>query len=248
MYPETRWIAPLHHPVLQPDEVHIWRVDLPLMSGSMQMFKSLLLPDELARADQFVFQDSRQDFVISRGILRILLGSYLDLAPHQIWFRYNQYGKPYLASNGGTSAVHFNLSHSRHLTLNAFTLNAQIGIDVEYVNTGIDYEALAAMILSPSEKAAFGQVAPALRCAAFYNAWTRKEAYIKAQGAGFSYPLDQFEVSFQPGQPPVLLATRPDDRERARWFMDSVAASPDYAAAIVVEGHTRMVRHFNYCL
>ena len=72
---------------------------------------------------------------------------------------------------------------------------------------------------------------------AFFNCWTRKEAYLKARGEGLSLPLDQFDLSLAPGEPAALLDTRPDPAEAARWSLQDLTAAPGYAAALAVAGH-----------
>jgi 4'-phosphopantetheinyl transferase len=67
----------------------------------------------------------------------------------------------------------------------------------------------------------------------FYNCWTRKEAYIKAQGLGLSLPLDGFDVSL--GEPALLRATRPNTSEAARWSLRALDAGTGYAGALAVE-------------
>ncbi len=71
---------------------------------------------------------------------------------------------------------------------------------------------------------------------AFFNCWTRKEAYIKAKGQGLSIPLDQFDVSLVPGEPVRLLKTKWDDEEHTRWKFMELGAGPEYAAVITAEG------------
>jgi 4'-phosphopantetheinyl transferase len=68
-----------------------------------------------------------------------------------------------------------------------------------------------------------------------FNCWTRKEAYIKAQGLGLLLSLESFDVSLDPDQPVNLRATRPDPQEADRWTLLSLEVSPDYAAALAVE-------------
>ena len=73
---------------------------------------------------------------------------------------------------------------------------------------------------------------------AFFNCWTRKEAYIKARGEGLSFPLDQFDVSFAPDARPALVGNRLDANEVSRWSFEELAPADGYAAALTVEGNS----------
>jgi len=72
---------------------------------------------------------------------------------------------------------------------------------------------------------------------AFFNCWTRKEAYIKARGEGLSLPLDQFDVSLAPGETAALLSTNGDPQEASRWSLRELAPGSSYVAALAVKGH-----------
>jgi hypothetical protein len=90
---------------------------------------------------------------------------------------------------------------------------------------------------SAGEIAALRALPSSLQREAFFTCWTRKEAYIKARGLGLSLPLDQFDVSLAPGEPPALLNTRWDPAEASRWSLCAIAVAPDYAATLAVEGN-----------
>ncbi len=206
-----------------------------------------LSPDEHLRAQKFFFEKDRQHFIIARGGLRKLLGLYLGLTPEAVRFQYNAYGKPALDLPGyllGTR-LQFNVSHSQALILYAFALERAVGIDVEYMRTNIEYEALAESTFSPYERQIFSTLPGHLKLEGFYNCWTRKEAYIKARGQGLSLPLTLFDVTLAPGQPAALISSREGIQgEVERWHLRSLEPEAGYAGALTVEGHAWQMKCF----
>ncbi|QBD82648.1 4'-phosphopantetheinyl transferase superfamily protein [Ktedonosporobacter rubrisoli] len=221
---------------LPQDEVHVWQASLCAEEPVIQKFLPLLSPDEKARAERFYFARDRQHFIVARGILRTLLGRYLNLAPERISFVYNPYGKPALDPSVHRANLHFNLAHSHQLALYAFSYVGQLGIDVEYMRSDMDYEQLASHAFSAYENTVFHSLSAELRQKAFFDCWTRKEAYIKARGKGLSIPLDQFDVSLRPGEPAVVLACRQEAQASSPCTLRELDPASTYASALAVEG------------
>jgi 4'-phosphopantetheinyl transferase len=219
---------------LNGEEVHVWRVSLNQSQATIERLSQELTTDELARAGRFRFAKDRNQFIIGRGLLRVLLGRYLVRKPEQLRFRYSSYGKPSL-EDGIQAGLQFNLSHSHQMALLAFTRGRNVGVDIEYMRPGVEFEQLAQHFFSPTECAVLLDMVPALRKETFYNCWTRKEAYIKARGEGLSIPLDMFDVSLRPGEPAALLQCREDQAEVARWSLHALMPGELYAAALAVE-------------
>lgn len=203
--------------------------------AAIEGFRSLLSPDELQRAGRFRFDIDRNSYIVSRGTLRSLLGSYLNVPPRQLRFTYSEYGRPSLANETPGSKIDFNVSHSRRVALIAFARGRQIGVDVEYVRRGFGTSEVAERFFSTVERHALRELPHEQRHDAFFRCWTRKEAFIKALGEGLSHPLDQFDVSLAPGSPAVLLATRPDSHEVHRWKLWNIDVPHEYAAALATE-------------
>jgi 4'-phosphopantetheinyl transferase len=221
---------------LQAHEVHVWRASLVAPGFAIQDLQRFLAGDEVARAAQFHFEKDRNHWIVARGILRILLSRYANTAPGQLRFSSNACGKPFLVFPALSPQLQFNVSHSQDLALYAFTYNRQVGIDVEYKRADVNYEALAKVSFSPIEHARLHSLPYDQKQEAFFNCWTRKEAYIKAKGKGFSIPPDQFDVSFLPGEPAALLQNPEDPREIAQWSLRELTPGMGYAGALAVEG------------
>ncbi len=221
-------------PTLGDAEVHVWCADL---DQAPEPYTALLSADEISRAQRFHFESDRHRFMVGRGVLRILLGKYLKLAPAQIEFDYGSHGKPVLAARLA-SPVCFNLAHSHTLALYAVTRQRALGVDVEALRPLLEAQTLVHQFFSPEEKAELEALPPDQRLEVFFNGWTRKEAYLKARGEGMTYSLDQFSVTMSPTQPAKLLKVKEGADELARWALQRLAPAPDYVGAIAVEGHS----------
>ena len=230
------WSAPPSKVVATSGDVHVWRASLDWEACSVQELTRVLSDDELARASRFHFRRDRDRFVVRRGLLRTLLGLYLDAVPAQILFGYNRYGKPSVVAEVGPEALCFNLSHSNGLALFAFSRGRELGVDIEYVRRGLAVVRIAERFFSPREVAELRALPSHVQLEAFFSCWTRKEAYIKARGMGLSLPLDRFAVSLASGHPAALLSNEEDPAEVSRWALQELAPGPGFVAALAVEG------------
>lgn len=221
---------------LDSDEVHIWCAALDQGSARVSDLAQLLSVDERERAGRFVFEQHRQHFIVGRGLLRLILGRYLALAPHQLKFEYGPQGKPALAHPVRQPALVFNVSHSHGLALYAVACNRALGVDVEAIRRLDDLESIAKRFFAAAEYAALSSLPDEQKPTAFFNCWTRKEAYIKAIGDGLAYPLDRFEVSLRPGEAARLLRIQDDPQATERWSLYHLAPVPGYVGAVVAAG------------
>ncbi len=234
-YPSS-WRPSPHDLRLFHNDVHVWRAELNHSTGTAQSFVPLLAPDERSRAEKFHFQKDRDRFIIARAFLRVILSRYLQLRPDQLRFCYGPYGKPSLIGIEGEQAVRFNVSHSHDLALYAIARGREVGVDVEYMREDFASEKIAEHFFSRGEVDALRELPANRRTEAFFNCWTRKEAYIKGTGVGLSLPLGQFDVSLVPGEAAALLSVRENIPGASNWSLRELIPGPSYAAAIAIEG------------
>ncbi len=219
-------------------DVHVWRASLDRTPIIVERLRQLLSHDELTRAARFHFERDRQHFIVARGCLRSILSRYLKRPAADIEFAYGVNGKPQLADSCSPAPpLYFNLAHSSGLALYGFTHIGEIGIDLELIKPEFTGDDIANRFFSRGEVACLNAVSAELRPEAFFNCWTRKEAFIKATGTGLSLPLDQFEVTLTPGEPAQLLRTNWNKDEASRWSIKSIDVGRSYVAAVAVAAH-----------
>lgn len=226
------WVAAGTVARLGADAVHVWIA--PTGSGVDALYE-WLSADERARAGRFVFARDRRRYIAARGVLRVLLGRYLDLAPAAVSFRYEAGGKPALAP-GQSSDLDFNVSHSADVAVVAISRAGQVGVDIEAIRSLPDRDDLARGIFTDAEYAALRALPFDLRDLGFFNGWTRKEAFVKATGEGLSRSLVDFEVTLTPGAAARLVHVNGDRSEAARWTIRNLPAIPGFAGALAVGG------------
>lgn len=222
-------------------EVLIWTAGLDSIDElRLAQLSQLLSHDENQRASRFRFERDRRRFVAGRGMLREILGTYLEVDPERIDFAYGTHGKPYFKAPTGSvlTPISFNVSHSAGSAIYAFS-SSEVGVDLEVIRPVPEMDALVERYFSVSERSAFASIAPDLKLKAFFSCWTRKEAYVKASGSGLLIPLDQFDVSLDPRLPACLLSACGVSGDQLHWALHSFDLSTDTVAALVCSRKSR---------
>ncbi len=223
------WPAAWPPPPIMTGEVHVWRVALAL---EVEPPLGWLDEAERARAAAFHFAPDRRRWVAARRALRALLAAYEDRDPDALAFQVAPGGKPRLAGGG----LPFSLSHAGDWALVAFTAGPPVGVDVEPRRELPDLASLAAHTLGPSEHAAWQDLASADRLPAFFRAWTRKEALLKAHGGGLAIEPTTAEVGVgPPGTRVVALDGR-------HWAIADLTLAPDVTGAVAVRDDALVVQ------
>ena len=221
------------------DEVHVWTADLDRAPAGR--LGQTLEPQERARAARFRLPDERRHFLARRGVLREILAAYTGQAPDKFRFVYTQFGKPALAPESAAGDLRFNLSHSAGVALYAVARKREVGIDLERILPHVVTNELIERVMSQAEVFALYDLPCGVQGTAFFDCWTRKEAYLKALGKGLQIEPGSFAVSFAPGKPAALLeGTDP------RWSVQALAPTAGYAAAVSAEGQGWQVRVWSW--
>ncbi|MBW8876287.1 MAG: 4'-phosphopantetheinyl transferase superfamily protein [Acidobacteria bacterium] len=223
-------------------EIHVWAIPLDPPPERVESLGRALSADEWERARRFRFDKHRRQYVVGRGALRTLLAAYLGTRPEAVGFSYGPRGKPFLAPPFADRGLQFNLSNSDELALAGFVHGREIGVDVEFLRPMNDCEEIAERFFSESERRVLRTIPFPAKQEAFFNCWTRKEAYLKAVGEGLAAPLDSFDVTLALGEPPRMLTLNGDAGRAAPWFFHHLRPAEEYVGAIAIEGGTWEVR------
>lgn len=167
---------------VNPGELHIWWANLRDFDADLPAFQAILSPLERTRAEEFHFRRNRNNHIISRGILRSLLGSYVAQSPCDLRFAIGENGNLVLQTDSSGTSIYFNLSHSGDVALYGFTRECPVGVDVEYIRPIPHYERISLEYLSRSETEDLIVLPKERQSRYFFSLWTRKEALLKAMG------------------------------------------------------------------
>src|SRR3982751_5132219 len=198
MWMPIRFTAPLSPPVA--GAIHVWLVslaDVPAAGAA-----AILTPDERQQASRFMSASLMRGFISKRAALRQILAIYTRRPAADLAFRIDGHGKPHLLErDGAASTLQFNVSDAGEYALVAVAMQRAIGVDIEAIRQIEDADDIVEHHFSAIERAAYRRLAPEQRPMAFFTAWTRKEAFIKAIGLGLHLSLDSFSVELNPAAP-----------------------------------------------
>ena len=226
--------------IIQENEIHVYRSSLTTASEHLKESESVLSHDELQKANKYKFEKDKFHYISGRALLRSLLGKYLNRSPGKIIFSYSEKGKPFI----NESNIKFNLAHSGGKVVFAFTNNTDVGIDIEFMRELPDALQIAKRFFSEKEVDEFSEIREVDIRTAFFNCWTRKEAFIKALGEGLSYPLKDFSVTLKPGDKPEILWIKDKAEEAEKWRIFNIDTEDNYVSSLAVKAEDMKVVYF----
>jgi len=231
---------PLH---LNASDVHVWHASLRLGEARLSQLRASLSPEERARAERFAFEDARVRFIAAHGMLRTIVGRYVNERPGALTFTSGRHGKPSLAGvRGAFEKVRFNLAHSDDSALIAIAHNREVGIDLERIRDNVESLKLAERFFSPSEFERLRHLPHDQANRLFFTLWTCKEAYLKAIGTGLSLDLDRCEVLLVPDELMARVRLLGESRPHEECLVRTLTLGPDYAGAVAAEGEDWRLR------
>lgn len=219
------------------NEVHVLCAPLDLPLHHLKRLACTLSPDEQERADRFNFERDRNHYIVRRGLLRTILGSYLDLEPSRVLFSYGPHGKPALKTTFNDLIFQFSLSHSNGIALYAVSWDRRVGIDIEHIRQVPEAGLIIKRFFSTQENFMIDSLPEEQRLEAFFRLWTCKEAYLKATGEGLTSSLEQVEVSLFSSESSRLVSINGDHLDAFHWHLETFRPAPGFLASLAVEGH-----------
>lgn len=216
-------------------ELHVWELPLDIPAREVVSLFKVLAPAERQRAQGLRNDLVRRRFVVSRAGTRLILGSYLGMAPGDLRFLLGAQGKPGLPTSSNPTGLQFNLAHSGELGLLAVSEGRSVGIDVELMRPDWDYRELIGRILSRREVRDLDRLPAGRRREGFYAVWCRKEAYLKGLGLGMGDRMRGVEVSVDPRAPASLLRVGRKMGRPSRWTLLDVPVDGGYRACLAVQ-------------
>jgi 4'-phosphopantetheinyl transferase len=224
------------------NEVHVWKFNLDDSPETTTVLLKLLSEKERGQALRFHHTRDRSGYVVSHGMMRMLLGGYLGVQPEAINFAVTADGKPYLPPLPGRAPISFNLSHSGKLAVIGIASGLEIGIDIEFVDMDFPIADAVRQVLTDTEFDAVASLPDQLRIPEFYRCWTMKEAYLKGVGTGIAREMNSFEVSGGKSDYSCGAADLP--KNGGDWMLFELPPIPGYAGALAVGTEPSTVRFF----
>ena len=179
--------------IIKKGEVLILVFEIDSTQEKWSDYDKTLSKNEKNKANEFQYLDDKLSFTKCRSILRSTLSKWLNCGPSEINIIHRENGKPYLEHS---KVIEFNITHTKGLAAIAFSIDSEIGIDVENLNREINLDQVAKKVFTKSEQSLIDSNNQKDKKKMFYRLWTSKESYLKATGLGLR--VDPRKISVDP--------------------------------------------------
>lgn len=204
---------------LAPNEAHIWLVNPQSITDEalLQSYFPLMNEAESTQQQRFLRPIDRHRYLVTRALARTTLSHYMNRAPEDWKFDFNDYGRPEVSADQQDIPLRFNISHTNELIAMVVNLTDDAGVDVEDVSRRVGVMSIADFSFAPGESKDLQSLTGQEQKDRFFLYWTLKEAYIKARGMGLSLPLSKFSFHRSRGQD-LFIDFDPDFKDQASFW------------------------------
>lgn len=164
--------------------------------------------------------------VRTRAELRRMLSRETGLPPHKVPIFNDAHGKP-RCPHPEAADLDFSVSHTTDCAIIALGEAAGVGVDVEEVLSEEPSDENLEIIFNNDELREWAALSPAARRIAFTQAWTIKEAALKAIGTGLDGDTHELVVRFDDSGNVWPVMPSP------RWIFERIHFCPRYAASFI---------------
>lgn len=204
---------------LPKNEVHLYYTQADSISSDKLLgrYRAVLSPEEILKVERYRIQKDRHLSLVARALVRYLVSEYTGTSAEALAFSMNDHGKPNLApkeEKNDVSKISFNISHSRGGVVCGICENLEIGVDLEDIRRSVDL-GIARRFFADTEVEFLNRIPDSDKKKVFFDIWTLKEAYIKAEGKGLAIPLDSF--SFETGGPEIKIRFNCAEKKASDW-------------------------------
>lgn len=204
------------------EEMAVFCLKVSDFEQNLTQLKELLTVNEVLKSDNFVMDKDRKRFIVTRGVLKIILSKFLNKHPEDIEFYYEQNLKPRVKAQN--SNLHFNVTHSADRIMIAIS-SKPIGVDIEHVDEGFGFDQILDVTFNDQELEYIQNSNN--KSEAFYLLWTRKEAFLKATGKGIDDDLQNIPALTGVHE----LISEMSDSETP-WYVGSFGIGNSYIASL----------------
>ncbi|HSD64457.1 MAG TPA: 4'-phosphopantetheinyl transferase superfamily protein [Ignavibacteriaceae bacterium] len=226
------------------NEVHVWNYPLNIVDTDVEYFYGLLTDEEKKGIDKIRLQGVRDGRVISKVIVKDIISKYLGVNSDQIKYSYNRFGKPVLPEDINFPGLNFNISHSESLGIIALVKQKQIGVDLERIIDLADLDDIIKLCFSKNEQGFFKDLEGLEKTKLFYKVWTGKEAFIKAIGKGFSFPLENISFELNINKEIIISEISDFQDNIDKWHVYNFSPEENYTSTIVVNMNSFLTKKF----
>ncbi|RYE24598.1 MAG: 4'-phosphopantetheinyl transferase superfamily protein [Sphingobacteriaceae bacterium] len=218
--------------------ITVWRIPVFSFIPNLNELKLMLSFQEIEKINRYQHKNDRNQRIISKAVLRILLGRYTGINPKEIRFQADQNKK--LAVNNPFLKLNFNVSHSGDWVL-IIIADVSVGIDVEQMDASFTWQNMLPLVFSRQEiDFIYHSTLPRQ---SFYELWTRKESLLKATGKGLTDDIALI---------PALNGIHPNPEtisgSAENWQINSFYVDENHMASITFNPVKTALQFFNFQL